>query len=172
MQLIFVIALSILLAACNPFAFSAGSVGEALKKEVRDKKGVEVDLRKIVPFEWDSLYMFTPYMPRQEICKQLQLTELQCHRHVPIESTDDGEMFLVFRLKEEIVHTEMHSRFNGDFTPVDYPQPITPEQSRFVVIESGVGASGAPWLKLRPKIDNKRSNNSFRSTSSPTRRRS
>lgn len=153
--------LCILLAACNPFAFSVGPVGKALQAEVREKRSKEVDLQTVVPFNWDALYIYSPYMPREEICKQLQLKEPQCHYYVRVESTDDGEMFLVFRLKGEIVHTEMHSRFNGDFTPVDYPQPITPDRSLFSVKESGTAASGAPWLKLRPQMEKTRSNNSL-----------
>lgn len=148
-----VIVMCMFLAACDPFGFSAGPVGSALKKKVREKEITEVDLRKLVPFEWDSLYMFSPYRSREEVCKQLQFTVSQCHRHVSVGSTDDGEMFLVFQLKGEIVHTEMHSRFNGDFMPMDFLQPVTPERSRFLVVKSGVSGSGEPWLKLRPHSD-------------------
>jgi hypothetical protein len=141
------------LMGCNPFGFSAGPVGTALREEVREKRQTEVDLRVVAPFEWDALHMFSPYRTREEVCKQLQLTESQCRRHVTVDSTDDGEMFLVFRLKGEIVHTELHSRFNDDFLPMDYPQPVTPERSRFVVVKSGVSGGGEPWLKLRPRTD-------------------
>src|SRR5712691_1385536 len=153
-----VVTLSLLLVACNLFAFSVGPVGEALRKELREKESIEVDLKKIVPFDWDEFYLFTPYTPREEVCKRLQLTELHCWYYVPTESTVDGLMFLAFRYKGKTVHTEMHSRFNGDFTPVDYPQPVLPERGRFVVKKDGVTGSGEPWLRLRPIAEAKRSN--------------
>jgi hypothetical protein len=153
-----VVGFCVSLIACNPFDFSspAGPVGKALHKEVREKKSVEVDFKKIVPFAWDEMYLFGPYMPREDVCKRLGLAGLQCWYHVSETSTDDGEMFLVFRLKGDIVHTEMHSRFNGDFIPMTYPQPVTPERGRFVIIEDGRLASGEPWLRLRPVKDTER----------------
>ena len=153
--------LCILLIACNPFSFSVGPVGKALREEIREKRNMEVDLKKIISFAWDELYLFGPYTPQEEVCKQLHLTDLQCSHQVSVVSTDDVVMFLVFRHKGEIVHTEMHSRFNGDFTPLDYPQPITPQRARFLVEEERKSSRGGRWLKLRPASEATRSNNAF-----------
>lgn len=61
---------------------------------------------------------------------------------------DDGEMYIVFRNKGAIVHKEMYIRFNGDFTPINYKQPLTPSTAIFTVKPQGKSASGKPWLKL------------------------
>ena len=137
------------LCSCEPTYVLSGPVGKAIRKEVRDLRQAEIDLKKIVPFEWDALYLYDPYTPRKVICNDLGIPDDACRREIPDESIDDGEMYLVFQRSGEIVHQEMHLRFNGDFAPVDFAQPLTPERAVFDVKKNGVAAGGAPWLKLR-----------------------
>ncbi len=146
----FVVSLCVLLFGCDLSGYLSGPVGKALRHEVREKKQKEIDLVKVVPFQWDELFLFEPYTPRNEVCKDLGLNGAECLLVVTSESTDDGEMFMVFRQKKKIVHTEMYVRFNGDFTPLDFKQPITPSEAKFIVKEDGQSASGEPWLKLKP----------------------
>ena len=58
-------------------------------------------------------------------------------------------MRLVFRKSGKIVHKEMYSRFNGDFTPVDFTLPFKPESAIFDVHQEGVSANGKPWYRLK-----------------------
>jgi len=156
MKTLFVVIICTFLFGCDFSAYGNGPVGKAIRHEVREKKQKEIDLVEVVPFNWDELYLYGPYMPRSEICKDLKLKELECLIVVSSESTDDGDMFLVLRHKKKIVHTEMYRRFNGDFTPLDFKLPITPSEAKFVVKEEGKVVSGEPWLKLRPARSGRR----------------
>jgi hypothetical protein len=158
-----------LLVSCDPSGYLSGPVGKALRNEVRERKQREIDLVSMVPFKWDELFLFEPYSPRSEVCKELRLKESECSSIVKSESTDDGQMLLVFKLEAQIVHTEMHIRFNGDFTPLDFKQPITPTTAKFRVQEEGHSASGKPWLRLRP-TKTERSNNALQGTRQKRRR--
>jgi hypothetical protein len=165
-----VLVLCALLLGCDLSGYLSGPVGKALRHEVREKKQKEIDLSRLISFEWDELFLFGPYTPRSEVCKELKLNEPECSVVVKSESTDDGEMFLVFRHKEKIVHTEMYIRFNGDFTPLDFKQPITPTDAKFIVKEEGQSASGEPWLRLRPIHQTERPNPTLQRTRQTTAR--
>ena len=129
----------------------SGEVGWALKKELRDKHSKEIAIAKLTSFEWDELFMFGPYQPTSEVCKRLALSQDDCTSAIKSESTDDGEMLMVFRHKGKVVHSEMHMRWHGDFTPVPH-EPLTPTSAVFTVSVEGKGAFGEDWLKLRPKL--------------------
>lgn len=141
----------LLLVGCDLSWFPSGEVGTAIRKEVRVKGVKEVDLATVVPFKWDELYLFAPYTPSSQVCKELTISEIQCDRVIAQESMDDAEMYMIFKLNGNIVHQELYIRFNGDFTPIDYPMPIKIKDSRFSVISGdGKSASGDPWLRLVP----------------------
>ena len=129
---------------------SSGEVGWALKQAVRDRPGKEVTIAMLTKFDWDEFHLFGPYYPTGEICKRLALSQADCASTIKSESTSDGEMMMAFRYQGKVVHSEMHFRWNGDFTPV--PQKaLTPESAVFTVSPEGKGAGGAEWLKLRQK---------------------
>lgn len=127
----------------------SGEVEWALKKEIRDKKSIRVEIAKLTSFEWDEMFIFGPYQPTSDVCKRLELSSVACKTIITAESTDDGEMLMVFRLKGKVVHTEMHIRWHGDFTPVP-GKPFTPRTAVFSVSVEGKDASGEGRLKLRP----------------------
>lgn len=110
-----------------------GEVGMALHKEIRDRKSTIVEISRLTDFEWDEMFLLNPYHPTNEVCKRLDLSEVDWKASITKESTDDGEMLLVFRLKGKVVHTEMHYRYYGDFTsaPTD---PCTPRTAVFFCI--------------------------------------
>ncbi len=127
----------------------SGEVGWALKKALRDKHSKEVAIAQLTGFEWDELFLFGPYMPTDEVCKRLAIAPAECRSVITSESMDDGEMLMVFRHQGRVVHTEMHLRRHGDFTPVP-EAPYTPKSAVFAVSVEGKGALGEDWLKLRP----------------------
>ena len=57
---------------------------------------------------------------------------------------------MVFRNKGKVVHTEMHIRWHGDFTPAS-DEPFTPSTAIFNVIIDGKGSQEQDWLRLKPK---------------------
>lgn len=119
----------------------SGDVGWALKKELRDKKSTTVEIAKLTHFQWGELFLFGPYQPTDEVCKRLQLSSVDCKAIITVESTDDGEMLMVFRHKKKVVHTEMHIRWNGDFTPVP-DEPFSPRTAIFSVSIEGKSVHG------------------------------
>jgi len=134
--------------------FNSGEVGRALKRELRDKHAQEVSIAKLTKFQWDELFLFGPYEPTGEICKRLNLAPTECKSTITSESTDDGQMLMVFRNNGKVVHTEMHIRWHGDFTPVP-DKPFTPATAVFKVVVDGKGSQGQDWLRLREKKSEK-----------------
>lgn len=150
-QTLITILLVISLSGCSDLYryLKSGDVGWALKKELRDKKAGQIELTELTDFEWDELYLFGPYQPTHEVCRRLKLSPADCETTITSESTDDGEMLMVFRLAGKVVHTEMHSRFHGDFTPVP-EEPFITSSAVFSVSVRGKSSSGENWLILRP----------------------
>ena len=151
MRTVLAILLALCLSGCGDIYryLKSGEVGWALKKELRDRKATRVELAKITKFGWDEFILFGPYQPTSEVCKRLALSSGDCKSAITAESTDDGEMLMVFRLKGKVVYSEMHIRWHGDFTPVP-DEPLTPQTAVFSVSVEGKGALGEDWLKLRP----------------------
>lgn len=151
LRAVLVILLALGLSGCGDIYhyLESGEVGWALKKELHDRKATKVELAKLTKFEWDELFLFSPYEPTSEVCIRLELSADNCESVITAVSTDDSEMLMVFRLKGRVVHTEMHIRWHGDFTPVP-DEPFTPRTAVFSVSVEGKGALGEDWLKLRP----------------------
>lgn len=140
------------LAGCGEIHRYSGSsaVGAALKERIRDEHRSEVVLKELTHFDWDEFFLFNPYAPTTEICQALDLDAAECKNTIKYTSTADDEMLLVFRYHRKIVHVEMHSRWNGDFTPAPR-KPFTPASAVFMVVPDGRAANGGEWLRLRPK---------------------
>lgn len=151
MRTVLAILLALYLPGCGDAYryLKSGEVGWELKKELRDRKTSRIELAKITKFEWDEFFLFGPYQLTREVCKRLALSTGDCKSVVTAESTDDGEMLMVFRLKKKVVHSEMHIRWHGDFTPVP-EEPLTPQTAVFSVSVEGKNSLGEDWLKLRP----------------------
>ncbi len=150
MRIPIVVALLLCLVGCDDLNLSldSGEVGWALKKEIRDKKSRVVSIVRLTRFEWDELFLFPPYEPKNDICKRLALTPEECKNTITLESSDDSQMLMVFRNKGKVVHTEIHIRRNGDFIPVP-DTPFTPSTAVFnVVVE---GNSSQNWFRLIPQ---------------------
>ena len=128
----------------------SGEVGWALKKELRDKHSKEVDMTKLVKFQWDEFFVFNPYTSSADICKRLALSLDQCQKQIKSESTDDGETLLIFLKDRKIAHSEMHFRWHGDFTPAR-DEPFTSATAVFTVLVKDQGSMFEDWLSLRPK---------------------
>lgn len=139
----------------------SGEVGWAMKKELRDKGSKEIVLPSLTRFNWDELYIFGPYEPTEDICKQLALSSVDCKEKITASSIDDGEMVLVFRERKKVVHVELHSRYHGDFTKVRYGVPIPREKAVFRVRPGSLLANGEPQLLLSLKSELTSSNSQF-----------
>lgn len=142
----------LLAALLAPLACGCSSVDEqvssAIGAAVREGKVHKLRLASITNFEWDRLYLFDPYTPRNDVCKALHVQEKDCERVVPFESTDDGIMTMAFVSGKRVVCYSKHSRWNGDFAPSPKQQPIPAGRAVFQVTPSGTSQDGRPWLKL------------------------
>ena len=154
MKNILLVFISLFLNACDLSYFSSDIIGKAIRYEVRSLNKQKLILSEVTQFSWDELYLFEPYTPQISVCTQLKIPEQKCEEIIPERSMADGEMYIVFRYNGEIVHKEMYIRFNGDFTPVNYKQPLTPKTAVFNVIQQGKSSSGKPWLKLELNSNN------------------
>lgn len=148
MKYISIIFITLFLSACDFTYLNSDTIGKSIRNELRTLEKQELILSEITKFTWDELFLFEPYMPKNSVCKQLNIPENKCEEKIPDISMDDGEMYIVFRNNGKIIHQEMHNRFNGDFTPINYKQPLTPTTAIFSVKQQGKSASGKPWFKL------------------------
>ena len=137
------------LVACTT-AEPAGEFSTALGKLVRSENVHEVDLANVLPLDWDELFAFGPYSPRESNCQALQLGWLQCRMTLPAE-VSEGEFFLVFRSNAKVVHVEHHRRWTGDFSSQasPRPQPILRSAAKFSVRRvSNRAPEGEQWYQL------------------------
>jgi hypothetical protein len=139
-----ILAAACVLPACSQDGAISASIGEAVHRpEART-----LDLAQVVNFEWEAVFFFSPYTPRDDICRELRV-EQQCAAAVPFESSDDGLMTLAFLRAGRVVRVEPHSRRNGDFTPVPGLQPIPRTRAVFrIVRESQAAGEGGTWTRL------------------------
>lgn len=145
------IGIVLFLSGCSDLLNPSGPVSKSIGHEIRQKGIRLIDIAKLTSFEWDELYLFGPYALSEDMCKQLGIAHQECKSKLTASSTDDNEMVLVFRNKGQIVHVEKHSRFYGDFTPLNFTQPLTPSNAIFSAEPKGVATSGKTWYLLRPK---------------------
>jgi hypothetical protein len=138
-----------LVSACGDVDETA-PVSAALGRSIHDGGALQVNLVNMTRFDWDELYLFAPYTSPGEICHQLALADKDCRELLPVESVDDTTMPMIFKLRGQVVHGELHKRLNGDFLPLDFDQPVTERRAGFIVVRSGKTVEGERWVQLRP----------------------
>src|SRR5579859_3588722 len=74
-------------------ARSHAKVAEDLSKQVQ-AGATEVDMAHLTEFEWDVMFVFGPYYPKDAICKTLNLTASHCSE-AGIKDVDEREFLLV-----------------------------------------------------------------------------
>lgn len=144
-----------ILVACTT-AEPAGKFSTALGKLVRSEKVHEVDLANVLPMDWNELFVFGPYSPRESNCRTLQLGWFKCRMTLPAEA-NEGELVLVFRSNSKVVHVERHRRGNGDFSSqtTPRPQPILRSAAKFSVrLVSNRAPEGEQWYQLEHQAHN------------------
>lgn len=100
----------------------------------RAAAGGELDLAEVADFEWDKVYLFGPYTPRQYVGEALGF-EWPSLGGSDIESSD-GVTLVVFVKDGRVVKSFDHPRHRGDFLPV------TP----------GIGAANSGFTKAQAKF--------------------
>jgi hypothetical protein len=126
----------------------SGEVGWALKRALRDQHAERIELVQLTRFTWDELFLFGPYEPANEVCRTLGSASSDCESSLTLASSD-GEVLMVFRRGGKIVHSEIHLRWHGDFSPMPNA-PLTPQTAVFSVSIQGKNAAGEDRLVLSP----------------------
>ncbi len=92
----------------------------------------DIDLKDIADFEWDDMFVFTPYASRDAYCGAMSLGWLRCRMLLP--AHHEVGNYLVFRRNGEIVHAEFsRSRLVNWPETRQPPAPIRREDARFTV---------------------------------------
>lgn len=74
----------------------------------------QVDMARAADFAWDEMFVFGPYYPKNDICKTLKFTALQCSA-AGIADVEEGEFFLVFTQRGAVSETVRFPRTIADF---------------------------------------------------------
>jgi hypothetical protein len=123
-----------------PAAWSVGTflggrnkhrVGRAIVKEIQSGT-TQVDIEKIANFEWDRMFVFGPYYPREYICKDLKITEWQC-KAAGIADVDEGDDLLVFMNQGTVADAETIPRY-FDESERCMSRPIRREEAKFMLM--------------------------------------
>ena len=74
----------------------------------------QVDIGKSGDLAWDEMFVFSPYYPKDEICKTLKLSSAQCSAS-GIKDVVEGEFFLVFMQQGAVAEKQSFPRTIADF---------------------------------------------------------
>jgi hypothetical protein len=136
-------------AACSEATNGTGSISQRIGDVARTPGTTEVDFGKLTTFGWDHFYALKPGTTREEVCKFIGAKRNVCGRVVRIERAPDDHMFLVFALRDQLTHIELHALANGQF---DFSFPdtgITRSASVFKIRHSLSGSVDILWLELK-----------------------
>lgn len=99
-----------LLAGCFQSALSALSerIGEQARAQGR------VELASLTDFEWDTVFIFSPYATSSVICDAVGNQWPECARQAP-KQVSESNFHLVFTHQGKFVSQVVHARINGNF---------------------------------------------------------
>lgn len=83
--------------------------------------------------DWDHLFVFGPYSPKNAVCQSLTLPTADCRDSRIPEHVDEGTFLLVFMKGSKLVHLEHFSRKFGDFAAACLGRSIPRERAIFRV---------------------------------------
>lgn len=121
------------------------SLKQAIVSEVESKRNSSskemIHLQNLTNFEWDTLYIFGPYTPKEVINEKLGFTWFDV-RAASIEYRDDIHL-LVFVKGHDVVQYLEYPRNHGDF---DDAYQVQADNADFELKKSKVGTEN--WLVL------------------------
>ena len=97
-----------------------------------------LDVRRVMPFGWESLYIFPPHTPIDHIERTLGFKWRKA-KDTRIDERDDITL-LVFVDGQNVQEHVEHPRDNGDFSMLRAAYPYTSDEAYFeVVVKTGEG---------------------------------
>ncbi len=142
-KILCVLALALVLAACG--LTQSHPVSEAIAEKVSSDENALIVVAELTDFEWDRLYVFDPYTPKDHIHKKLNQEFLK-----PWEmdfGVEETETLLVFTNRSKVVDYFFHNRDRGDFAGLKGPDWFTPDTAKFKIDYHAVSGSGK-WPKM------------------------
>ena len=106
-------------------------VSDAIR--VRAADGAMIDIAAFTKFEWDSLYVFSPYTPNGVVCDKIGSQLEDCKTKIPSPGIDEGNYLLAFTKNGRVVHHELYARGKADFCQVGCLLEIQREKAVFKV---------------------------------------
>lgn len=98
------------------FGMLSGCLQSSLSKSIGDEVRTQdtVDLAALTDFEWDTVFIFSPYETNDAICKHVSTYWPDCKNAAP-EHVPESNFHLVFINNSAFVTQVTHSRKNGNF---------------------------------------------------------
>jgi hypothetical protein len=138
-----------LLVACSEVANGTGSISKRLGEAARSPGATEVDLAKLTSFGWDRFYAFKAGVTREEVCEFIHAGRNICGRIIRIERAPKDHTYLIFALKGQLTHVELHALANGEFD-FTFPSSGQPKEASVFKIRHSTSSDGEV-LWLEPK---------------------
>ena len=141
---------SALVLGCSEAANGTGTISKRIGEVVHAPGATEVDLAKLTTFGWEYFYAFKPGATREEVCKFIDAGRNVCGRIVRIERAPDDHMFLIFGLKGQLTHVELHAVENGEFD-MPFTDQVHPRSKSVFRVRRSSSGTGKDAILLEPK---------------------
>jgi hypothetical protein len=106
-------------------------VSDAITDRVVD--GGMIDIAALTKFDWDTLYVFSPYTPIGVVCDKLGAQLEDCRTKIPSPGIDESSYLLAFAKGGKIVHHEMYLRGKADFCQTSCTLEVPKDRAVFKV---------------------------------------
>ena len=149
-HLIGAVVLSLAVGGCGETSAGAGQISQRIGEVASDPAVREVDLGKLTTFGWDRVYFFKPGTPRKEVCVFIAARDGLCERVIRHQSVAGESMTIVFSLKNQLTHVELHSLANGRFD-IEPSRAGLPREASVFKVRREPSTDGKAILWLEPK---------------------
>jgi hypothetical protein len=135
------ILLTVFASACT---HSDTELAERIAEAVAQAEGTTINMSQIAEFEWDRFFVFPPYIPYEEIDRQLGFPWPSAES-TGIHQLDSFTLLVFTRGVDVVAYVELPRR-NGDFSEINRDGGFSREAAVFAVDRE---YRGEPWLVLR-----------------------
>jgi hypothetical protein len=106
-------------------------VSDAIRTRAAD--GASIDIAALTRFDWDTLYVFSPYTPNGVVCDKVSPQLEDCSTKIPSPGIDEGNYLLAFAKNGTVVHHELYMRGKADFCQAGCVLEIRSDKAVFKV---------------------------------------
>jgi hypothetical protein len=126
-------------------------LSERIKSKINNKNRVEIKIRDLTNFKWDTFFVISPYSKISTLEDNLKI-DLKIMDKIQIEKRDDITI-LVFLEHGKVVKFIEYPRWPGDFSELGEVKFYYPNDAFFEVEEvNRLTSNGKKWLLIK-KVD-------------------